>query len=113
MGVTFPPPVAGQPYSYPLPHPHPDAKPHPPRAPLTTDQQAKLDKLVSIFNADDFAVPNTLDELKLIHRIRAGPAKVSSAQLGLGLTRASQWLGPGRTEPSSLASFHLIMADRD
>lgn len=77
MGVEFPPPEAGKPYSYPLPHPHPDAKPHPPRAPLTEDQQAKLDKLLSIFNAEDFALPNSIDELKLIWKIRAGPAKVS------------------------------------
>jgi len=78
MGIEFPAPLAGQPYSYPLAHPHPDAKPHPPRAALTSVQQATLDKVVAIFNADDFAVPNTIEELKLIWRIRAGPAKVGS-----------------------------------
>lgn len=75
MGIEFPAPVAGQPYSYPLLHPSPEAKTPPARAPLTEDQASKLNTLLDTFNADGFGLPATLEELKTVWKIRAGPAK--------------------------------------
>lgn len=64
MVSDLPLPAANEPFSLPLAFPHPSATPAPARPPLTPEQQSKLDKLTSHFNAPSFALPTTLKALK-------------------------------------------------